>query len=230
MAFPLRGTLRSVLILCVVFVVGGVLMGFEMLGSRFLYPYFGGGIGTWAALISTVLYALAIGYFVGGAVVDRYPSLTVIAACIGVAALYLLAIPAGVDKVMQAILDSYGYGMWAVLLAAGILLALPVGLLGMLSPAAVRLLIGEAGSAGQVAGAVYGVSAVGNVAGILLTTFALIPTIGSRAITYCYAATLALCGVALFLGCRVEGVAEVALEDRLPPGSKSRAGQARGEC
>ncbi|MBV8919481.1 MAG: hypothetical protein JOZ76_15540, partial [Bradyrhizobium sp.] len=45
------------------FVVGGVLMGFEMLGSRYLFPYFGGSIGTWASLISTVLCALAIGYF-----------------------------------------------------------------------------------------------------------------------------------------------------------------------
>ena len=48
------------------FVVGGVLMGFEMLGSRYLFPYFGGGIGTWAGLISMVLCALAIGYFTGG--------------------------------------------------------------------------------------------------------------------------------------------------------------------
>jgi hypothetical protein len=36
------------------FVVGGVLMGFKMLGRPYLYPYFGGGIGTWAGLISTV--------------------------------------------------------------------------------------------------------------------------------------------------------------------------------
>lgn len=34
------------------FVVGVVLIGFEMLGSRYLFPYFGGGIGTWAGLIS----------------------------------------------------------------------------------------------------------------------------------------------------------------------------------
>ena len=56
------------------FFVGSVLMGFEMLGSRYLFPYFGGGIGTWAGLISTVLCALTIGYFVGGAFVDRYRS------------------------------------------------------------------------------------------------------------------------------------------------------------
>ena len=190
--------MRSFVVFLVVFIVGGVLMGFEMLGSRFLYPYFGGGIATWAGLISTVLYALAIGYFIGGAIVDRYPSLTVVAVSVGGAALYLLAIPACVDAIMQAILDACGYGAGAILLASAVLLAIPVALLGMLSPAAVRLLVADTKSAGQTAGAIYGISAIGNVCGILLTTFVLIPTIGSRAITYCFAATLLLCGALLF--------------------------------
>ena len=46
---------------------------------------------------------------------------------------------------------------------------------------------------------VYGVSTIGNVVGTLLTTFALIPTIGSRAITYYFALVLALCAGVLFL-------------------------------
>ena len=189
--------MKLFVVFLVVFVVGGVLMGFEMLGSRFLNPYFGGGIATWAGLISTVLYALAIGYFVGGAIVDRYPRLAVIAAAVGGAALYLLAIPACVDAAMQAILDGLGYGAAGVLVASAVLLAVPVCLLGMLSPAAVRLLIAQTQSAGQTAGAIYGVSAIGNVCGVLLTTFVLIPTIGTRAITYCFAATLLVCGAAL---------------------------------
>jgi len=53
--------------------------------------------------------------------------------------------------------------------------------------------------AGRVAGIVYGVSTIGNVFGTLLTTFTLIPTIGSREITYYFALTLALCAGALFL-------------------------------
>ena len=35
------------------FVVGAIVMSFEMLGSRYLNPYFGSGIYTWASLIST---------------------------------------------------------------------------------------------------------------------------------------------------------------------------------
>jgi hypothetical protein len=53
-----------------------IVMSFEMLGSRYLNPYFGSGIYTWAALISTVLIALTAGYFLGGALADRTASLT----------------------------------------------------------------------------------------------------------------------------------------------------------
>jgi hypothetical protein len=52
-------------------VTGAIVMSFEMLGSRYLNPYFGNGIYTWAALISTVLAALTAGYFLGGLIGDR---------------------------------------------------------------------------------------------------------------------------------------------------------------
>jgi len=181
------------------FLVGAVLMGFEMLGSRYLFPYFGGGIGTWASLISTVLCALAIGYFAGSAIVARHPSQRVIALAILIAAAYLALVPASADPVMEAILNSLGDGAYATLTASTALLLVPLTLLGTFSPIAVSLLTRAAEEAGRVAGLVYGVSTIGNVVGTLLTTFALIPTIGSRAITYYFAVVLALCAGVLFL-------------------------------
>jgi len=181
------------------FLVGAVLMGFEMLGSRYLFPYFGGGIGTWASLISTVLCALAIGYFAGSAIVARHPSQRVIAVAILIAAAYLALVPATADPVMEAILNSLGDGPTATLTASTALLLVPLTLLGTFSPIAVSLLTRSADQAGRVAGLVYGVSTIGNVVGTLLTTFMLIPTIGSRAITYYFALVLALCAGVLFL-------------------------------
>ena len=76
-----------------------------MLGSRYLNPYFGSGIYTWAALISTVLIALTVGYFLGGALADRTASpsrcsaLTVL-----VASVYLLALPASPSRVLEFVL------------------------------------------------------------------------------------------------------------------------------
>ena len=69
-----RSSALAVTIYLVAFVTGAIVMSFEMLGSRYLNPYFGSGIYTWASLISTVLAALCVGYFIGGIAADRYPS------------------------------------------------------------------------------------------------------------------------------------------------------------
>lgn len=97
------------------------------------------------------------------------------------------------------ILDRLGDGAWATLLASTALLLIPLSLLGTFSPIAVSILTRSADEAGRVAGLVYGVSTIGNVIGTLFTTFMLIPTIGSRAITYVFAITLACCAGILFL-------------------------------
>jgi len=146
-----------------------------------------------------VLCALAIGYFAGGAVVGHYPSARIIAGAILVAAIYLALVPATADLVMSQILNSIGDGPSAILLAAAALLLVPLSLLGTFSPIAVRLLTRSAEESGGVAGLVYGISTIGNVVGTLLTTFTLIPAIGSRSITYLYAAVLAVCAGILFL-------------------------------
>jgi hypothetical protein len=88
------------------FIVGSVLMGFEMLGSRYLFPWFGGGIGTWAGLISMVLIALTIGYSLGGSIVDKYPSTRIAAIAIIAAAAYLATIPIMADHTMPLIMNS----------------------------------------------------------------------------------------------------------------------------
>ncbi|WP_315756936.1 MULTISPECIES: fused MFS/spermidine synthase [unclassified Bradyrhizobium] len=181
------------------FLVGCVLMGFEMLGSRYLNPYFGSGIGAWASLISTVLCALAIGYFAGSAIVDRQPTTRTIGTMILIAAAYMALVPATADIVMADILDTVGDGPAATLMASTALLLVPLTLLGTFSPIAVSLLTRSADEAGRVAGLVYGVSTIGNVVGTLVTTFALIPTIGSRAITYYFAVALAGCAGILFI-------------------------------
>ena len=66
--------IRAAAILFIGFLLGAALMGFEMVASRYLYPYYGSGIEVWAALISTVLLALMAGYFIGGVFSQRHPA------------------------------------------------------------------------------------------------------------------------------------------------------------
>jgi cytochrome c biogenesis protein CcdA len=48
---------------------------------------------------------------------------------------------------------------------------------------------------GRLVGFVYGVSTVGNVLGTLITTFVLVPSFGSRALTMVFAGITILCGL-----------------------------------
>src|SRR6202030_442482 len=87
------------------FATGAIVMSFEMLGSRYLNPYFGSGIYTWAALISTVLAALTAGYFLGGFIGDRTVSATVLGAVISSASIYLLALPSFAESILSFVFD-----------------------------------------------------------------------------------------------------------------------------
>jgi len=180
------------------FVTGGIVMSFEMLGSRYLNPYFGNGIYTWAALIATVLAALAAGYFLGGFIADRTVSARVLAAILAGASVYLLALPSFAPAVLGYVLDRIDDVRLGSLYAAFILMFVPVALLGVYSPFAVRLVLRNAAQSGTVAGAVYGVSTAGSIAGTLGTTFLLIPIIGTRAITLALGAVGLACAVLLF--------------------------------
>jgi spermidine synthase len=183
----------------VAFVVGGIVMSFEMLGSRYLNPYFGSGIYTWAALISTVLASLTLGYFIGGWLADRTPSAPVLGVTILVGSAYLLLLPLFAQTMLEWVLAGVDDVKAGSLLAALAILFFPVTFLGMYSPFAIRLLLRSALRSGTVSGMVYGISTAGSIVGTLGTTFYLIPSIGTRAITLSLGTAGVIAGVLLIV-------------------------------
>lgn len=171
------------LIYVIAFVVGAIVMSFEMLGSRYLNPYFGSGIYTWAALISTVLAALTVGYFLGGWLADRRPSLRVLGVTVLAGSVYLLLLPTFSAALLEAILDAIDDIRSGSLAASFAVLFFPVTLFGMYSPFAIRLLLRSPQQSGMVSGTVYGISTAGSIVGTLGTTFYLIPMMGTRDLT-----------------------------------------------
>ena len=179
------------------FIIGAIVMSFEMLGSRYLNPYFGSSIYTWAALISTVLAALTAGYFLGGRIADRTVSAAVLGAIITVASLYLLVLPSFAENLLKFVSDNVDNVRLGGLYSALAIMFVPATLLGVYSPFAIRLVLRTAQSSGTVSGAIYGVSTAGSIVGTLGTTFFLIPLIGTRAITLLLGAAGIFCGVCL---------------------------------
>ncbi|MEM7061080.1 MAG: fused MFS/spermidine synthase [Pseudomonadota bacterium] len=192
------------------FVLGFVLMGFEMLSSRYLNPWFGSGIYTWAAIISVTLFALMAGYFLGGRLVDRFPTARLLGALVILSAICMAAIalpfPSEDDQIVSTadamllwVIDTFDVGPNGVTIAAFLLIFAPITLIACYSPFAVRLLLVSTESSGRQTGSVYGINTFGNILGTWFTSFYLVPWMGSLAITITFAVVTFLSGVALIL-------------------------------
>ena len=68
--------LRTSFLYFTLFIVGGVILVIEIAGTRILAPFFGATVFVWSSLITITLGFLALGYFLGGLLVDRYPRRT----------------------------------------------------------------------------------------------------------------------------------------------------------
>lgn len=185
------------------FLLGAVIMGYEMLGSRYLSPYFGGDIFTWGSLISTVLLSLMLGAYAGGHLADRYPSTALLGGLVGLAGLFFFALPLFADPFFMLLGDAIENVHIGVLVAALLLNIIPVTVLGVYTPFAVRLMINHSLGAGRLVGSVSAVSTFGSIVGTLATTFFLVPSIGSRDITALFGVIAVLSTVSLLVLSRI---------------------------
>jgi spermidine synthase len=183
-------------VLSLVFLSGVVGMAIEMCAARLLAPYFGTSQVVWANLIGLILLYLSVGYFLGGWLADRFPSERALALLLLIAAASMALIPfisgpilqQGVIGLSQANVSILVGSLESVLL----LFLVPVTLLGMVPPFAIRLTMTRLQKAGSSSGGIYMLSTLGSILGTFLPVFWLIPTIGTRRSFLVFAALLFL--------------------------------------
>ena len=196
----------------VVFVSGAVVLAIEILGTRILGPFYGVSLFLWSALITVTLVALSVGYAIGGRWADRAATPPRLYLLLLAAGLWTLFIP-WLREPILVVAEPFGL-RFAVLVAAFILFAPPLTLLGMVSPFAIRLRASSLNVVGTTAGDLYAISTVGSVVAALATGFVLIPSIGVGRLTVMTAAALivtALVGLALGAGSRTRRLAALGL-------------------
>ena len=186
-------------LLLVVFVVGISTLGAEIAAARLLAPYFGASTIVWANTIATVLVALSIGYWYGGRLADRNPTVNGLNRIVLLGAVLLAVVPFVADPFLSVAvdaLDSISAGAFAgSLVAVLVLVATPVLVLGMVAPYAIRLAVATVEEAGRVAGRLYAVSTVGSLLGTFLSALLLIPLVGTRRTFLAFALMLAIVAV-----------------------------------
>src|ERR687895_2126906 len=182
-----------------VFVVGTGSLGAEIAAVRLLAPYFGASTIVWANTIGIVLVALSVGYWLGGRLADRHPHMRGLCLLALVAAGLLAVVPFAADPLLDVAvdaLDEISAGAFiGSLLAVLVLVAVPVLLLGAVSPWAIRLAVSKVEEAGTVAGRLYALSTAGSLLGTLVSALVLIPLVGTRRTFLVFALAIAVVAV-----------------------------------
>ena len=188
-----------------VFTAGAGTLSTEIAASRLLAPYFGSSTIVWANIIGLILVYLSLGYWFGGRLADRRPEPRLLGWIVVGAALFIAVLP----FVARPVLDVAVRGLDAVSVGAVVgsffaalaLFAVPVTLLGAVSPFAIRLALEDVGEAGTVAGRLYALSTVGSIVGTFASALLLIPLIGTQR-TMLLSSVLLVLAAGLVLGAR----------------------------
>ena len=192
-----------------VFISGMTSLAAEFGASRLLGNVFGTSNPVWAAIIGLILIYLTAGYFLGGHWADRSPYPKTMYGILAWAAFTLGVVPYVAGPVLRAAanaVDNLQIGIIAgAFVGVLVLFTIPVTLMGMISPFAIRLTLNDAGHAGNTAGTIYGISTIGSFIGTFLPTLLLIPTIGTTRTFLVFSLALllvALVGLGLSVGRR----------------------------
>jgi spermidine synthase len=199
-----------------VFLTGFSVLVVEVAAVRLLAPYFGASLYVLSSVLTIILFALAVGYVVGGRLADRFPY---------PAPLFTIIIGAGVSLLGLTALATYtlphmGTGIGLAigpLFAATLFFFLPAFLLGIDSPYVITLLTRESNDStrGAVVGTTFFWSTAGSIVGSISAGFYLLPTFG---ITQ----TLVIIGTGIImLGCGVGPYLQYRTNKQYPRGNRT---------
>ncbi len=166
-----------------VFTAGMTSLAVELLASRLLGNVFGTSNLVWANIIGLILVYLTAGYFIGGRWADRSPNPRTFYSLLAWAAFTACLVPLVAQPVLRfaakAVENFDAAVMGGSFLSVLVLFAVPVTLLGCVSPFAIRLALTDSRFAGQVSGRIYAISTLGSIVGTFAPTLWLVPTIGT---------------------------------------------------
>lgn len=174
--------MRTTAAAIIVFGGGFVIMVLEIVGARFLAKDFGSSFHVWVSQIGVVLVALALGYYLGGALADRCRRLSWLALLLLGSALLLFLIPAWAASLINWIISRHPADreiplLWQKLdpvLGSALVFLLPCVILATLSPFMIRLATHNLAHIGRASGFIIAASTVGSIAGVFVAGFVLI--------------------------------------------------------
>ena len=159
-----------------VFVAGFIIMVLEIIGARFLAKDFGSSFQVWVSQIGVVLIALALGYYLGGALADRWHRLSLLALLLAPSGMVLFFIPVWAKWLIEPLISRHPADqpvplLWQKLdpvLGSALVFLVPCVVLATLSPYMIRLATQSLAQVGRSSGFIIAASTLGSIAGVFV--------------------------------------------------------------
>ena len=174
--------MRNLAAASLVFLGGFAIMVLEIIGARFLAKDFGGSFYVWVSQIGVILIALALGYWVGGALADRFQRISFLVYLLAPAGLATVFIPDFAGPLLDAIIQRHPADreiplVWQKLdpaLGSALIFLLPCFALATLPPYMIRLATQRLAHVGRISGLIIAASTAGSIAGVFVSGYVLI--------------------------------------------------------
>ena len=206
----------------VVFTAGASSLATEICATRLLAPYFGQSTVVWANVIGLILIYLSVGYWLGGRIADRHPTRRVLGLILVIAALCTALLPFIARPFLNLALQGFAaVSIGTVVgsfLSTLLLFSVPVTLLGMASPFALRLALTDIDRAGRTSGRLSSLATVGAIIGTFGSALVLIPGVGTQRTLLSAALVVALVSIPLLMRPSIIASAVIVVLLILPPG------------
>jgi predicted membrane-bound spermidine synthase len=155
---------------------GATVMAVELMAARMLAPYFGSSLFVWVAVIGSTLLSLALGYYIGGRLADKYTRIATIHWVLLVASVFLMFMHFSSQRLTLAFLEM---DMRIAIVLVSVLFILPPLLfLGMVSTLLIRYLTAKVDNAGATTGKVFTLSSASGIIALPIMGFIIIPKFG----------------------------------------------------
>ncbi len=190
--------MKKVYLYITVFFSGMTALAVELSASRLIGNVYGSSNLVWASVIGLILIYLTLGYWLGGKYADRCPTYHAFYRILMWASMTVALVPMvsrPILRVTANALDQLQVPMIAGAFVTILLLfAVPVTLIGMVSPFALKLALKDAQSAGKTAGKLSAISTLGSFLGTFLPVLVLVPLIGTYRTFLFFSSLLMLIG------------------------------------
>lgn len=166
-----------------VFFSGMTALAVELSASRLLGNVYGSSNLVWASIIGLILIYLSAGYWLGGKMADKHPEHSFFYRILMWGSLTVGLVPMISRPVLQwsaAAFDRLQVpAMAGAFIVVLVLFIVPITLIGMASPFALKLSLSDAKNAGRVSGRISAISTLGSFIGTFLPVLVLVPLIGT---------------------------------------------------